>query len=72
MFLVKDQFVQEARAIGAEYFSKPRFAVHSITVEINKMEFTIFPNGDVDAPDGYRYQVAMVANNGLVEWKAGA
>jgi len=60
-----DASIREARKRGLKVLNAIPAAV-SVIMEIEGQELRVYRNGDVDAPDGYRYSVALVSRNGLV------
>jgi hypothetical protein len=65
--MLKDQIILDARKAGLDALSKNPSYVRSVVVQIDNEMLTVFPNGDVDASDGYRYSIALIAKNALVQ-----
>lgn len=68
--LTADQLIIEARQVGLNSIKNiPAGLVRSVEIEIQNQKFNVFPNGDVEAPDGYIYSIAKIHNNGLIAWE---
>lgn len=62
---MQDTTIIKVREIGLNAINK-MFACVSVELEFENQIFTVYKNGDVDAPDGFRYSQALIAKNGLV------